>query len=83
MTITGLKSLAVPAFAGGTKVISPTPVVQTQDLTVFNITKEAVVARQANVMEQLPPIPGKQRAAFSPVAVPPPAWWAEALIPLD
>jgi hypothetical protein len=59
------------------------PVVQPQDLTVFNLTKEAVVARQANVMEQLPPIPGKQRATFSPVAVPPPAWWAEALIPLD
>jgi ribonuclease Z len=59
------------------------PVVQTQDLTVFNVTKEAVVARQAQVNPQLPPIPGKQRAAFTPVAVPPPDWWAEALIPLD
>jgi hypothetical protein len=27
-------------------------VVQTQDLTVFNITKEAVVARQAKVSDQ-------------------------------
>ena len=59
------------------------PVVQTQDLTVFNITKEAVVARQAKVMDQLPPIPGKQRVAFTPVMPTPPAWWAEALIPLD
>jgi ribonuclease Z len=59
------------------------PVVQTQDLTVFNITKEAVVARQPKQFDQLPPTPGKQRATFSPVAVPPPAWWAEALIPLD
>ena len=59
------------------------PVVQTQDLTVFNITKEAVVARQAKVQDQLPPIPGVQRAPFTPVAVPPPDWWAEALIPLD
>jgi ribonuclease Z len=59
------------------------PVVQTQDLTVFNVTKEAVVARQAKQFDQLPPTPGKQRAAFSPVAVPPPDWWAEALIPLD
>jgi ribonuclease Z len=59
------------------------PVVQTQDLTVINITKEAVVSRQAKVSDQLPPIPGKQRVAFQPVAVPPPAWWAEALIPLD
>ena len=59
------------------------PVVQTQDLTVFNITKEAVVARQAQVIDQLPPIPGQQRAAFTPVMPTPPAWWAEALIPLD
>jgi len=59
------------------------PVVQTQDLTVFNVTKEAVVCRQAKVSEQLPPIPGKQRAAFTPTLIPPPAWWAEALIPLD
>jgi len=59
------------------------PVVQTQDLTVFNVTKEAVVARQAKQFNQLPPTPGKQRAAFTPVAVPPPDWWAEALIPLD
>jgi ribonuclease Z len=59
------------------------PVVQTQDLTVFNVTKEAVVVRQAQVMEQLPPIPGKQRVAYTSVLPAPPAWWAEALIPLD
>jgi ribonuclease Z len=59
------------------------PVVQTQDLTVFNITKEAVVARQAKVMDQLPPIAGEQRGAFTPIAVEPPDWWAETLIPLD
>jgi len=59
------------------------PVVQTQDLTVFNVTKEAVVARQVKQFDQLPPTPGVQRMAFSPVAVPPPDWWAEALIPLD
>jgi len=59
------------------------PVVQTQDLTVFNITKEAVVARQAKVADQLPPIAGKQRVAFTPVAVPPPDWWADALISID
>ena len=59
------------------------PVVQTQDLTVFNVTKEAIVARQVKQFDQLPPTPGKQRTAFQPVAVPPPDWWAEALIPLD
>jgi ribonuclease Z len=59
------------------------PVVQTQDLTVFNVTKEAVVARQAKVLNQLPPIPGEQRVVYTPVAQMPPDWWAEALIPLD
>lgn len=59
------------------------PVVQTQDLTVFNVTKEAVVSRQAQVMDQLPPTPGKQRATFTPVLPTPPAWWAEERIPLD
>lgn len=59
------------------------PVVQTQDLTVINITKEAVISRQAKVSDQLPPIPGEQRVVFKPVAGPPPDWWAEALIPLD
>ena len=59
------------------------PVVQTQDLTVFNVTKEAIVARQAKQFDQLPPTPGVQRVAFKPVAVPPPDWWAEALIPFD
>jgi ribonuclease Z len=59
------------------------PVVQTQDLTVFNITKEAVVVRQAKVLDQLPPIPGEQRVVYTPVEQTPPDWWAEALIPLD
>jgi ribonuclease Z len=59
------------------------PVVQTQDLTVFNVTREAVVARQAQVMDQLPPTPGKPRVPFTPKAVTPPEWWAEARIPLD
>jgi ribonuclease Z len=59
------------------------PVVQTQDLTVFNVTKEAVVARQAKVSDQLPPIPGVPRVPYKPVEPTPPAWWAEAIIPLD
>jgi ribonuclease Z len=59
------------------------PVVQTQDLTVFNVTKEAIVARQAQVMDQLPPIPGEQRASFVPVLPTPPDWWAKERISLD
>jgi len=59
------------------------PVVQTQDFTVFNVTKEAVVARQAQVMDQLSPTPGTPRVPYIPVATPPPEWWAEARLPLD
>jgi ribonuclease Z len=59
------------------------PVVQTQDLTVFNITKEAVVARQAKVSDQLPPIPGVPSVDYMPFQPTPPAWWAEAIIPTD
>ena len=59
------------------------PVVQTQDLTVFNVTAEVVVSRQAQVTDQLPPLPGIPRAPYTPVATTPPAWWAEARIPLD
>ena len=46
------------------------PVVQTQDLTVINVTKEAIVSRQAKVIHQLPPIAGKQHATFTPVSDP-------------
>ena len=49
------------------------PVVQTQDLTVINITREAVVSRQAKVLEQLPADPGQAAGRFQPVQVPPPA----------
>ena len=55
---------------------------RTQDLTVFNVTKEAVVARQAQVIDQLPPIAGEQRVDYTPVQPQPPDWWADALIPL-
>ena len=48
------------------------PVVQTQDLTVINITRQAVISRQAKVFDQLPPIPGEQRVQFTPTQVPPP-----------
>jgi ribonuclease Z len=58
------------------------PVVQTQDLTVFNITKEAVVARQAEAVPQAIAVPGEP--TFEPtydVRPDAPAWWADALIP--
>jgi ribonuclease Z len=59
------------------------PVVQTQDLTVFNITKEAVVVRQAQVEDQPQPVAGKPKVEPTPRPPAEPDWWAEALIPLD
>jgi ribonuclease Z len=47
------------------------PVLQTQDLTVINITKDAIISRQAQVQAQLPPIAGEQQASFTPTPVPP------------
>jgi ribonuclease Z len=50
-------------------------------LTVFNVTEEAVTARQATVNDAAPPVHGPSRT--SPEVdppVPPPAWWSEALL---
>jgi len=60
------------------------PVVQTQDLTVFSVTKEAVVVRQAQVMPQQMPVAGEPTIKSSKEELPePPEWWAEARIPID
>ena len=52
-----------------------------QDFTVFNVTEDAVVARQAKVNDAEPPVhgPSKTNPKLDP-PVPPPAWWAEALL---
>ena len=60
------------------------PVVQTQDLTVFNVTKESVVARQAEVPLQAAGVPGE--STIEPTIGEPPTdpdWWAEAALPID
>jgi ribonuclease Z len=60
------------------------PVVQTQDLTIFNITKEAVVARQVQAAPQSFAIPGEAKIEPTYGTRPePPAWWADAIIPDD
>jgi ribonuclease Z len=59
------------------------PVTVTQDLTVFNITQDAVTTRQAKVNPAAPPVHGPSHT--SPELDPrptPPAWWAEALLEL-
>jgi len=58
------------------------PVVQTQDLTVFNITAEAVIARQARADAQPRPVPGTPTSEPEPRPPAEPDWWAEALMPL-
>ncbi len=57
---------------------------QTQDLTVFNVTKEAIVVRQAQVNPQQMAIPGDP--TIQPTIgerADTPDWWAEALLPID
>jgi len=80
---TFLSPQVIPLIFSELRTVYEGPVVQTQDLTVFNVTKQVVVARQAQVADQLPPIAGEQRVDYTPVLPTPPDWWAEALIPLD
>jgi ribonuclease Z len=57
------------------------PVVVSQDLTVYNVTEEAVVARQATLDPMAPTLKGP--TATEPVLDPPntpPSWWAESLL---
>jgi ribonuclease Z len=78
-----LSPQVIPLVFSELRTVYEGPVVQTQDLTVFNVTKQAVVARQAKVSDEVPPIPGVPRVVYTPVEQTPPAWWAEALIQLD
>jgi ribonuclease Z len=58
------------------------PVTIAQDLTVFNITRNAVVVRQAIIDPVAWPVIGKSKVSGPPMSKPhnPPAWWADALI---
>jgi ribonuclease Z len=59
------------------------PVTVTQDLTIFNITKEAVVARQAKVDDAAAPVHGASHSNPPIGSTPaPPAWWDTALLDL-
>jgi ribonuclease Z len=57
------------------------PVAVCQDLTVFNVTAEAVVVRQAQVNDAPPPVhgPSLTKPVIEP-ALPPPHWWADAAL---
>lgn len=57
------------------------PVTASQDLTVFNITKGAVVTRQGRSTPMPWPVTGpSQHPARPGPAHPPPGWWNEALL---
>jgi ribonuclease Z len=58
------------------------PVVISQDLTVFNITKESVVARQTIINPYAWPVVGVSNVSGPPMSaqLEPPTWWAGALI---
>jgi ribonuclease Z len=59
------------------------PVTVSQDLTVFNVTQEAVIARQAVVNDAAHPVHGPSKSSPQPEPMPaPPAWWADALLDL-
>lgn len=58
------------------------PVTIAQDLTVFNVTEDAVVVRQA-VLDPVPwPVLGPTQISGPPMSAPheSPAWWADALL---
>jgi len=56
-------------------------VVASQDLTVFNVTAGAVIARQAQVNDAPHPVhgPSKTEPQLEPMPAPP-AWWADAAL---
>ena len=58
------------------------PATIAQDLTVFNITKDVIVVRQAQIDPVAWPVVGKSSVSGPPMSKPnnPPDWWADALI---
>jgi ribonuclease Z len=80
---TFLSAEVIPLIFAELRTVYDGPVVQTQDLTVFNVTRDSVVARQGQVVDQRPPVAGEPRVPYTPVLPEPPAWWAEARIPFD
>lgn len=58
------------------------PVTIAQDLTVFTLTPEAVITRQAKVDPSAWPVLGPTKVSGPPMSAPhaPPTWWADALL---
>jgi hypothetical protein len=81
MTDSNPTSLSPPTFAGGTKAITLTPIVGTPRRQSFGFSGDTracwPLVRACEGVDLL------IHECFPPAAVPPPDWWAEALIPLD
>jgi ribonuclease Z len=78
-----LSPKVIPLVFSEIEAVYDGPVVQTQDFTVFNVSREAVVARQAAVQDH-PPRPRHAECRLqADRAAPPRAWWADALLPPD
>ncbi len=81
---TPLAADGIPVTFAELRKVYEGPVVQTQDLTVFNVTKEAVVARQAEIPLQAAGVPGEPTIEPTIGEPPPdPDWWGEAALPID
>ncbi|MBK6428967.1 MAG: MBL fold metallo-hydrolase [Blastocatellia bacterium] len=78
-----LSPQVVPAIFAELRSVYDGAVVQTQDLTVIGPLLRGGRQPPSVGLDQLPLIPGHQCVSFQPVAVPPPDWWAEALISVD
>ena len=78
-----LSPQVIPVIVNELSEVYKGPVVQTQDLTVFQCNKRGYRSPAGKGDRPAPTRPGKQRAAFSPTPVPPPDWWAAAHLPLD
>ena len=79
----GAPPRVVPLIFTDLRKVYQGPVVQTQDLTVFNVTKQAVVARQAKVEPQPLVVPGEPRVGVKPGHPVEPDWFKDARIPID
>jgi ribonuclease Z len=79
-------SLPTLAFEGGTKAMTLTRVVGTpkrEYAETYVPGEEPIEDGELRVTVLGSGNPWPTRAAFTPTQIPPPAWWAEALIPLD
>lgn len=80
---TVLSPHVVPLIFADLRKVYQGPVVQTQDLTIFNVTKQAVIARQAYVDLQPQVVPGDPKGIVESKSPVEPDWFKDARLPID